>query len=114
MFAIKGDSWRAITSAADLQDDEILSLIQPELVFETRLSPSQQIILADGVDTAVVVVAGEPGSTIDFTINGEPQSLILDDSGMDKIELSCDTPSTTILVQAGSAKAVIYAVEVPA
>jgi hypothetical protein len=87
---------------------------EPTSARELTLSPSQQIILADGVDAAVIVVAGEPGATIDFTVNGEPQNITLDESGVDKIELTCDTPSTTLLVQSGSAKAVIYAVEVPA
>lgn len=80
---------------------------------ETKLSPSQQIILADGEDVARVTISGEPGATIGYAINGESQSLTLDESGIDEIELTCDTPSTTILVQLGYAKAVIYAVEVP-
>lgn len=79
---------------------------------EIRLSPSQQIILADGADIATVTITGEPGGTIIYTVNGDEQSLVLT-SGTDTIELTCDTPSTTLLVQAGTAKAVIYAVEVP-
>lgn len=81
---------------------------------EPSLSPSQQIILADGIDMARVVVTGEPGATVDYTVNGEPFSETLNESGLETIELTCDTPNTTLLVQAGTARAVIYAVEVPA
>lgn len=77
------------------------------------LTPSQQIILADGVDLATVTIAGAPNAQVDFAINGTQQSVQLDGSGKDVIELSSDTPNTTILVQAGTARAVIYAVEVP-
>lgn len=78
------------------------------------ISPSQQIILADGEDIATVKFQGEPGAIVDYTINGQAQSLTLDDSGTDALELTCDTPNTTLLVQAGTARAVIFAVEVPA
>lgn len=87
--------------------------VDPEPVRETSMSPSQQIILADGVDVATVTITGEPGALIDYTVNGEAQSLTLDGSGTDALELTCDTPNTTLLVQAGNAKAVIFAVEVP-
>jgi len=78
------------------------------------LSTSQNIILADGQDLAVVTFRGEPGATVDYTINGQAQSLTLDESGMDTLELTCDTPNTTLLVQVGSTRVVIFAVEVPA
>lgn len=80
---------------------------------QTVLSPSQQIILADGMDIARVTITGEPNMLVEYTVNGQQLSLTLDESGMDTIELDCDTPNTTLLVQAGTAKAVIYAVEVP-
>ena len=80
---------------------------------QTTLSPSQQIILANGEDAALVTITVEPGTLIDYTINGEAQSLTIDASGQDVLELTCDTPNTTLLVQAGTAKAVILAVEVP-
>lgn len=80
---------------------------------ETTLTPSQQIILANGEDIARVTITGEPGATVEYTVNGQVLSLTLDASGMDTIQLDCDTPNTTLLVQAGTARAVIYAVEVP-
>lgn len=80
---------------------------------QTALSPSQQIILANGEDAALVTITGQPGALINYTVNGEAQSLTLDASGADALELTCDTPNTTLLVQAGTAKAVILAVEVP-
>ncbi len=83
------------------------------LVWEIGISPSQQIILADGEDLAIVTFRGEPSATVNYTINGAAQSLTLDGSGMDTLELTCDTPNTTLLVQVGSARAVIFAVEVP-
>jgi hypothetical protein len=79
----------------------------------TTLSPSQQIILANGEDAALVNITGEPGALIDYTINGDAQSITLDESGTDALELTCDTPNTTLLVQSGNARAVIFAVEVP-
>lgn len=85
----------------------------PKPIQELSISPSQQIILADGEDTAFVSFQGEPGATVDYTINGQAQSLTLDDTGTDFLELTCDTPNTTLLVQAGTARAVIFAVEVP-
>lgn len=85
----------------------------PEPVLETKITPSQQIILADGEDIATVTFRGEPGAMVDYTINGAAQSLTLDGSGMDTLELTCDTPNTTLLVQVDSARAVIFAVEVP-
>lgn len=78
------------------------------------VSPSQQIILADGLDLATVTFRGDPGATVNYTVNGQAQSLTLDDTGVDVLELTCDTPNTTLLVQVGSARAVIFAVEVPA
>lgn len=81
---------------------------------EITISPSQQIILADDIDVAKITIRGEPGATIDYTVNNEPFQTILDASGQDTIELTCDTPNTTLLVQSETAKAVIYAVEVPA
>lgn len=77
------------------------------------LSPSQQIILADGVDVAQVVITGEPGATVEYTVNGQPFETDLDVAGQDAIELTSDTPNTVIVVQAGTARAVVYAVEVP-
>lgn len=77
------------------------------------VSPLQQIIFADGEDVAMVRFSGEPGATVDYMVNGQGQSLTLDDSGTDTLELTCDTPNTTLLVQAGTARAVIFAVEVP-
>ncbi len=85
----------------------------PEPVRATTITPSQQIILADGEDVATVTFSGEPGATVDYTVNGQVQSLTLDASGTDTLELTCDTPNTTLLVQAGTARAVVYAVEVP-
>lgn len=85
----------------------------PEPMLETKITPSQQIILADGEDVATVTFLGEPNAIVVYTINGAAQSLTLDGSGMDSLELTCDTPNTTLLVLAGSARAVIYAVEVP-
>lgn len=82
-------------------------------IIPTSLSPSEQIILADGEDVAIVTITGGPSATVEITINGEPLSLVLDDSGTDRLELTCDTPNTTLFVQAGTANAVIYAVEVP-
>lgn len=79
----------------------------------TRINPSQQIILANGEDIAILTFRGEPGATVDYTVNGQAQSLTLDEAGTDTLELSCDTPNTTLLVQVGSARAVIFAVEVP-
>jgi hypothetical protein len=80
---------------------------------ETSINPSEQIILADGVDIALLTFRGTPGASVDYTVNGQAQSLTLDDSGMDTLELTCDTPNTTLLVHAGSAHAVVFAVEVP-
>ena len=85
----------------------------PQPVRETSLTPSQQIILADGVDVARVTITGEPSATIEYTINGSPFSTSLDGVGQDVLELTCDTPNTTLLVVAGTARAVIFAVEVP-
>lgn len=85
----------------------------PEPQRETALTPSQQIILADGVDVALVTITGEPGATVDYTVNGQAFQTTLDASGTDTIELNCDTPNTTLVVEAGTARAVIYAVEVP-
>jgi len=114
MFAVKGNSWRTISSELDLLPGETLSQTEPAVVYETMLSPSQQIILADGNDVAKVTITGEPGATVEYTVNGEPFSTDLNASGSDTIELTSDTSNTTIVVQAGTAKAVIYAVEVPA
>lgn len=86
----------------------------PEPVRETALTPSQQIILADGEDVAKVTITGEPGATVDYTVNGVPFQTVLDAAGSDVIELDCDTPNTTLVVLAGTARAVIFAVEVPA
>lgn len=78
------------------------------------VSSSQHIILADGEDFATVTFRGEPGVTVNYTVNGQAQSLTLDESGMDTLELTCDTPNTTLLVQVGATRVVIFAVEVPA
>lgn len=78
------------------------------------LTPSQQIILADGIDIATVTIAGAPNAQVEFTVNGALQSIQLDANGRETIELLSDTPSTILLVQAGTARAVVYAVEVPA
>jgi hypothetical protein len=77
------------------------------------LTPSHQIILADGVDKAHVVVNGAPNGSAEITINAVPQTINFDGTGSYALEMSCDTPNTTLLVQAGLARAVIYAVEVP-
>lgn len=87
--------------------------VDPDPVLGTTISPSQQIILADGEDIAKVTFRGEPGAIVEYTVNGQAQSLTLDDTGTDALELTCDTPNTTLLVQVGSARAVIFAVEVP-
>lgn len=81
--------------------------------YPIRLTPSQQMILADGEDVARVTINGTPDATVDYTVNGEPFQTTLDASGQDVIELDCDTPGTTLLVQSGTARAVIYAMEVP-
>lgn len=86
----------------------------PEPVRQIKINPSQQIILANGIDVAKVTITGEPGATVEYTVIGEPFEAELDAGGQDTIELTSDTPNTTIVVQAGTAKAVIYAVEVPA
>lgn len=80
---------------------------------EIMITPSQQIILSDGNDIAKITITGEPGATVDYTVNGQAQTLVLGESGIDTLELTCDTPNTTLLIQAGTAKAVIFAVEVP-
>lgn len=80
---------------------------------ELSISPSQQIILANGEDVAIVTINGDPDSTVEYTVNGELQILKINESGLEHLELTCDTPNTTLLVQAGTAKAVVYAVEVP-
>lgn len=107
---LQTDFERALTPAEVKRFDDIQNGIVDNAV---SISPSQQIILADGEDVAIVTISGEPGATVDYTINGQVQSLTLDDSGMDMLELTCDTPNTTLLVQVGSARAVIFAVEVP-
>lgn len=94
-------------------DNNIPDPADPEPSRATELSPSQQIILADGIDVAQITITGEPGATVEYTVNSEPFSTVLDESGMDVIELVCDTPNTTLVVQAGTARAVIYSVEVP-
>lgn len=98
-------------SLDNLTSEDLLDCIAGPL--QTRIDPSQQIILADGEDIAKVTFRGEPGATVDYTINGQAQSLTFDDTGADTLELTCDTPNTTLLVQSGTAKAVIYSVEVP-
>lgn len=112
-YAIKDKSFRCIGSENDLMDGEILAINQPSINQVISLSPSQQIILADGVDVARVTITGNPNDIVDYTINGEPVTTDLDGLGIDVIELTCDTPNTTLVVQAGTAKAVVYAVEVP-
>lgn len=77
-----------------------------------QLSPPQQIILADGADVAKVTISGEPNALVDYDVNGSPFQATLDTSGQDVIEITSDTPNTTIVVQSGTARAVIYAVEV--
>lgn len=113
MYAIKDKSWRAINTSDDLRDGETLSATVPETTYELRLSPSQQIILANGEDAARIFISGEPSSVVDFTINNSPQSIMLDAGGQEVIELTSDVPGTTIVIQAVTAQAVIYAVEVP-
>lgn len=115
MYAIKGNSWRAVNTSNDLLGDEILSETIPSPTYDLMLSPSQQIILANGDDAArVILSSGEPGASVEITVNGEPFTITLDESGSYVIEIACETPNTTLVVQAGTAKAVIFAVEVPA
>lgn len=109
----KTNSWRAINSAEDLTSGESFSDNAPVGMLETTITPSQQIIMADGVDVAKVIINGEPGAMIDYMVNGDAHSLELGASGIEMLYLTCDTPNTTLLVQVGTTKAVIYAVEVP-
>lgn len=97
-------------SLPNLTDADLLDCVSTILV---TISPSQQIILADGVDAAIITLQGAPGTSVEYTINDVPQATLLNSVGADTIELTCDTPNTTIVVQAGDARAVIYAVEVP-
>lgn len=113
MYAIKDSSYRAINDVNDLLDGEAASETVPPPVYELWLTPSQQIILADGEDVAVVTINGEPGATVEFTVNGSAQSIALNPNGSETIELTSDTPGTVIVAQAGTARAVVYAVEVP-
>jgi len=97
--------WQAVGNVPDPAD-----AILPR---ETSLSPSHQIILADGEDLASVLINGEPGTQVNYTVNSELQSATLDSNGNETIELTCDTPNTTLLVVAGNSRAVIFVVEVP-
>jgi hypothetical protein len=80
---------------------------------DTNLSPSEQIILADGESEAKVLITGTPLAEIAFAINGVTQTETLDSSGQTTIELTCSTPGTTIVIVAGNSQAIIYAVEAP-
>lgn len=107
---LQADFERELTLAEVKRFDDI-----QKGIFETivSLSSPQQIILADGEDIANVTFRGEPGATVEYTVNGQAQSLTLDDTGTDVLELTCDTPNTTLLVQVGTARVVIFAIEVP-
>lgn len=111
---VEGIEFPCYATLKDYQTELVWLIPELQPVSALSLSPPEQIILANGEDFAELIFRGEPGATVEYTINGQAQSLILDDTGSDSLELTCDTPSTTLLVQAGTARAVIYAVEVPA
>lgn len=94
---------------------QIYELHDPDTPFPRQIgiTPNYQIILADGINSAKVTISGDANAIVDYTVNNEPFQTTLDALGQDEIELTSDTPNTTIVVEAGTARAVIYAVEVP-
>lgn len=54
-------------------------------------------------DTATVTFTGTPGATVNYTVNGSPQSIVLDASGTASITQSYTTTTTYVLVSASTA-----------
>jgi len=82
----------------------------------TKVWTPKNIIAGDGVDHTDVYIDGEAGEEVSYLINGEQFTAVLEDlgnSGRETLEITCDTPNTTIVVQCGESVVVIYAVEVP-
>jgi hypothetical protein len=77
------------------------------------LTPSEQLLLANGENAARIEFTGTPLAEITFAVNAAADTLTLDSDGKNQIELTCDTPGVTIVVEVGTAQAVIYSVEAP-
>lgn len=82
----------------------------------TTIWTERNTIASDGVDSTIVYIDGVPDSEVTYTINNQIYTTVLERvdglSGRDTIEISCDTPNTTILIECEGIKLVILAMEV--
>ncbi len=77
---------------------------------------TKQIIYGDGVDMVDVYLDGEIGETVTYTISGEPFQAVLEDVGgfgRETLQISSDTPNTTIVVECKGERAIIHVVGEP-
>lgn len=78
----------------------------------TQVLQTKQIIFGNGLDSAEVYIDGEVGQTVNYTINGTSYSAILGSDGRETIQITCETPTMSIIVECEGQKAIIYSVGV--
>lgn len=81
---------------------------------------SKQIIYGDGIDAATVQFSAlSENQEISFSINGTPHTALADipttwsQLWYARVDITCDTPNQTIIVEQGTERAVIYSVGAP-
>ena len=82
----------------------------------TRIWTERSTIVSDGIDSTTIYIDGAPDSEVTYKINNEVRTALLervdDLLGRDTVEISCDTPNTTILIECEGIRIVILAMEV--
>jgi len=74
---------------------------------------TKQVIYGDGVDSADVYIDGDEGQVVTYTVNDEAYTVTLGSDGRETIVITCDTPNTSVIVQYGADRAIIFAVGAP-
>jgi hypothetical protein len=80
------------------------------------ISSDKPVILGDGVDVANVRFLSDTENDIEYAINEGLYTVtpVLMRSGyVASVDVACDTPSQSIVIESGESKLIIYCVGVP-